>query len=144
MANPLTLYIPIKQDPEIQKLAQAAHDHFVELHTGELDLFVDVHYARLVLIPNPGGSGILAICMITTFDGGMNPYLKFFWNNQALQKLFAGLAAMALVPADPAVTDFTTFETFINNNNLSNRPDDLYQAYGHTVRQIKARFSASA
>ena len=142
MANPLTLYIPIKQNPEIQRLAQAAHDHFVKLHTGELDRFEDVHYARLVLIPNPGGSGILAVCVITTFNGGMNPYLKFFWNNQSLQKLFAGLAAMALVPPDPAVTDFTTFENFINSNNLSNRvDDDLYQAYGHTVRQIKARFS---
>ena len=81
MANPLTLYIPIKQDPDIQKAAQAAHDHFVALHSGELDLFQDVHYARLVLIPNPGGSGILAICVITTFDGGMNPYLKFFWDD---------------------------------------------------------------
>jgi hypothetical protein len=143
MANPLTLYVPIKQDPEIQKLAQAAHDHFVELHTGELDRFEDVHYARLVLIPNPGGSGILALCVITTFDGGMNPYLKFFWDDPALQKLFAGIAAMALVPPDPPIADFVGFTNFINDNNLSSRPDDLYQAYSHTVRQIKARFSPS-
>jgi hypothetical protein len=144
MANPLTLYIPIKQDPDIQKAAQAAHDHFVALHSGELDLFQDVHYARLVLIPNPGGSGILAICVITTFDGGMNPYLKFFWDDPALQKLFAGIAAMALNPPDPAVTDLTTFENFITSNNLSSRPNDLYQAYGYTVRQIKAQCTPSA
>jgi hypothetical protein len=144
MANPLTLYIPIKQDPEIQKAAQDAHDHFVELHTGELDRFEDVHYARLVLIPNPGGSGILALCVITTFDGGMNPYLKFFWNDPALQKLFAGIAAMALDPPVPPITDFNGFENFINNNNLSSRPNDLYQAYGQTVRQIKAKFPPSA
>ena len=29
MANPLTFYIPIKQDPATQLAAQTAHDNFV-------------------------------------------------------------------------------------------------------------------
>ena len=139
MANPLTLYVPIKQDPDIQKAAQAAHDHFVSLHTEQLDRFQDVHYARLVLIPNPGGSGILALCVITTFDHGMIPYLRFFWDDPALRVLFQGIAAMALNPPVPPIADFDGFVNFINDNNLSNGPNDLYQSYGWTVQKIKAK-----
>jgi hypothetical protein len=139
MANPLTLYVPIKQDPDIQKAAQAAHDHFVSLHTEQLDRFQDVHYARLVLIPNPGGVGILALCVITTFDHSMNAYLKFFWDDKALQALFQGIAGMALNPPVPPISDFDGFVNFINDNNLSNGPNDLYQSYSWTVQQIKAK-----
>jgi hypothetical protein len=142
MANPLTLYIPIKQDPATQLAAQTAHDNFVAGVQAGLDGSHIVHYARLALIPNPGGSGILAICLITTFDGPMNPYLKFFWNNGALQAVFTGLADIALDPPSPPVTDLTGFENFINNNNLNN-PGDLYNAYDQTVRQIQDKFPPS-
>jgi len=37
-----------------------------------------VHYARLALIPKHQRAGILAVCLITTFDGPMIPYLDFF------------------------------------------------------------------
>jgi hypothetical protein len=144
MANPLTLYVPIKQDKITQDAAQAAYDHFVSLHTEQLDRFEDVHYARLVLIPNPGGTGILALCVITTFDGGMIPYLKFFWDDKDLRTLFKGIAAMALDPPVPPITDLDGFANFIKGNNLSKRSDDLYQSYGQTVRQIKAKFPPSA
>lgn len=143
MANPLTLYIPIKQDPITQAEARVAYEKFVAGVQAGLDASHIVHYARLALIPNPGGSGILAICLITTFDGPMNPYLKFFWNNGALQKVFSGLASIALNPPSPPVTDLTGFENFINNNNLNN-PNDLYNAYQQTVRQIENKFSPSA
>jgi hypothetical protein len=139
MANPLTLYVPIKQDPITQAEAQLAYDNFVSSVQHGLDGSNIVHYARLALIPNPGGSGILAICLITTFDGPMNPYLKFFWNNGALQKVFSGLASIALDPPKLPVTDLTGFENFINDNNLNN-PNDLYGAYPQTVRQIKGAF----
>ena len=142
MANPLTLYVPIKQDPEFQQAAQAAYEHFVSLHTEQLDRFVDVHYARLVLIPNPGGVGTLALCVITTFDHGMVPYLRFFWDDKALRALFGGIADMALNPPVPPIADFDGFVNFINDNNLSKRSNDLYEAYDLTVRQIKAKKSA--
>ncbi|MEH2564197.1 hypothetical protein [Bradyrhizobium sp. AZCC 2289] len=139
MANPLTLYVPIKQDPITQAEAKLAYANFVSSVQHGLDGSHIVHYARLALIPNPGGTGILAICLITTFDGPMNPYLKFFWNNGALQKVFSGLAAIALNPPNPPVTDLTGFENFINNNNLNN-PNDLYNTYPQTVRQIQGAF----
>ena len=141
MANPLTLYIPIKQDTATQAAAQAAHDHFVSSYTEALDHFGKVHYARFVLIPNPGAAGILALCVITSFDGAMNPYLTDFWNDDTLRKVFAGLADMAL--GELSITDYTGFETFINNHNLS-KMGELYQAYDHTVLQIKTRFLPSA
>jgi hypothetical protein len=144
MANPLTLYIPIKQDPKIQEAAQAARDHFVALHKEQLDRFVDVHYARLVAIPNPDGKGIQAVCVITTFDGPMLPYLKFFWDDPELKKLFGGLAEMALhQPASP-ITTLDQFADFIDGNNLSPGTNDLYQAYDLTVRQIKGAGQPSA
>jgi hypothetical protein len=143
MANPLTLYVPIKQDPDTQLKAQLAYENFVSSVQAGLDTSNIVHYARLALIPNPGGEGILAICLITTFDGPMNPYLKYFWNDGALKTVFAGLAGIALNPPNPPVSDLTGFENFINDNNL-NTPDDLYNAYGQTVLQIRAQFPPQA
>jgi hypothetical protein len=140
MANPLTLYIPIKQDKATQDAAQAAHDHFVSSYTEVLNHFGKVHYARFVLIPNPGVPGILAVCVITSFDGPMNPYLEDFWNDDSLQKVFTGLAAMALT--ETPVTNLTQFETFINDHNLS-KMNELYGAYDQTVRQIKAKFPSA-
>jgi hypothetical protein len=138
MANPLTLYVPIKQDLLSQGAAKAAAATFVKSVQTGLDASGIVHYARLALIPNPTGKGILAILLVTTFDGPMNPYLQFFWNNPGTQKAFAGIAALALNPPKPPVTNVTGFENFINKNNL-NQPKDLYQAYPQTVKQILSK-----
>jgi hypothetical protein len=138
MANPLTLYIPIKQDPITQAVAQAAYDTFVDSVKKGLDDSHIVHYARLALIPNTNAPGILAVCLITTFDGPMIPYLDFFWGNEATFKAFKAISDIALDPPNPPVTstDQTGFENFITNNNL-NKPGDLYQAYTHSVRWIQ-------
>jgi hypothetical protein len=135
MANPLTLYVPIRQDALTQAAAKAAAADFVQSVKAGLDASKIVHYARVALIPNLSGKGIQAIVLITTFDGPMNPYLQFFWKNPGTQKAFAGIAAIALNPPKPPVTNLTGFENFINNNNL-NQPKDLYQAYPQTVEQI--------
>jgi uncharacterized membrane protein YgcG len=137
MANPLTLYVPIKQDFISQTAAKAAASGFVQSVKAGLDASAIVHYARLALIPNLNGNGIQAVLLVTTFDGPMNPYLKFFWDNPGTQKAFAGIAAIALNPPKPPVTNLSGFENFINKNNL-NQPADLYQAYTKTVKQITA------
>lgn len=142
MANPLTLYVPIKQDPITQAIAKATAANFVQSVQAGLDASGIVHYARLALIPNTTGGGILAILLVTTFDGPMNPYLQFFWNNPGTQKAFAGIAAIALKPPKPPVTNVTGFENFINKNNL-NQPGSLYQAYPQTVKQILGKFPPS-
>src|SRR6267142_873581 len=136
MANPLTLYVPIKQDPATQAAAQLAYKTFVKGVKGGLDDANIVHYARLALIPNPNGQGTLAILLITTFDGPMDPYLQFFWKDKGTRTAFAGVALLALNPPVPPVTEINGFEKFINANNL-NVPADLYQAYTLTVKQIK-------
>jgi hypothetical protein len=137
MANPLTLYVPIKQDPISQGAAKAAAANFVQSVKAGLDSANIVHYARLALVPNLSGKGIQAVCLITTFDKAMNPYLEFFWNNESTHKAFAGIAAIALNPPNPPVGDsLPAFEKFINSNNL-NKPGDLYQAYPDTVAKIK-------
>jgi hypothetical protein len=143
MANPLTLYVPIRQDALTQAAAKAAAADFVQSVKAGLDASNIVHYARVALIPNLSGKGIQAIVLITTFDGPMNPYLQFFWNNPGTQKAFAGIAAIALNPPKPPVTNVTGFENFINKNNL-NQPQDLYQAYPQTVEQIKGGGASKA
>lgn len=138
MANPLSMYVPIKQDAFTQQLAKAAAANFVtQVQTG-LDASQIVHYAKLVLIPNPSGEGTLAIFLSTEFDGAMRPYLKFFWDNPGTQKAFAGVAALALTPPDPPVTDLDGFVEFIDATNLS-KASDLYEAYDKTVLQINAK-----
>ena len=139
MTNPLTLFVPIKQDADTQKGAHYAHDHFIKDVQKGLDITNIVHYARISLIPNASGEGIYAILVITEFDGPMNPYLKVFWDNPATQVAFAGVAAAALNPPSPPVVDLTGFENFINNNNL-NGPGDMYSAYPQTVKEIKKAF----
>ena len=120
---------------DFPSLASVAAAGFVNSVKAGLDAAEIVHYARLALIPNLSGSGIQAILLVTTFDGPMNPYLQFFWKDPGTQKAFAGVAALALHPPQPPVTDLNGFERFINKNNL-NQPSDLYQAYTKTVKQI--------
>jgi hypothetical protein len=143
MATPLSLYIPIKQDAATQAAAQEIYQGFAARIKPGLDNAKIVHYARLVLIPNTGAEGILAVQVITTFDGPMNPYLKFFWSEPGFRLVFEGVAALALTPPNPPVTDLTSFENFINSNNLS-QPADLYEIYPQTVLQIQAKFPPSA
>jgi hypothetical protein len=144
MANPLTLYVPVSQNPLVQAALPALAAGFVQSVKQGLDDSNIVHYARLALIPNLSGQGIQAICLITTFDKAMNPYLEFFWKNKSTRDAFAGIAKIALNPPNPPVGDsLTAFEKFINGNNL-NKPTDLYQAYPQTVATIKEAFKPKA
>lgn len=140
MTNPLTLYVPIKQDDASQKIAQTVHDTFVATVKAGLDSSEIVHYARVSLIPNASGEGINALMLMTEFDGPMNPYLKFFWDNPGTQFAFSTIANIALTPPNPPVKDLTGFENFINNNNL-NEAGDMYAAYPQTVKEIEKAFS---
>ena len=140
MANPLSLYVPIKQDFISQTAAKAAYETFVSQVKPGLDKVKIVHYARLILIPNANDkSTTQAVLLITTFDGPMNPYLKVFWNTKGFKQTFQGFADLALTQPSPPVTDLTSFELFINNNNLS-KPRDLYAAYTQSVVQIDNAF----
>ncbi|MFY7909697.1 MAG: hypothetical protein ACOVO2_09105 [Emticicia sp.] len=136
MATPLSLYVPIKQDKVSQAAAQKLYDDFLSIVTPILSDIQIVHYARLVLIPNPTGEGINAIMLVTTFDGAMNPYLSTFWNTgPGFKELVNAIAAIALNPPNLPIVTLNAFENFINSNNLS-QPTNFYQAYPNTVLQI--------
>jgi hypothetical protein len=142
MANPLTLYVPIKQDATSQAIADKVYANFVEGVQKGLDEANIVHYARVALIPNASGGGTNAIILITTFDGPMNPYLAFFWKNPGTKLAFSTIASIALDPPNPPVSDLNGFENFINSNNLNvgaspGNVGDLYEAYPQTVKEIK-------
>ncbi|MES2518486.1 MAG: hypothetical protein V4585_10285 [Bacteroidota bacterium] len=138
MATPLTLYIPIKQNEIAQLAAKALYKDFMAIVTPILTEIQIVHYARLILIPNASGEGINAITLITVFDGAMNPYLNTFWDSGFdFKALLNAIAAIAVThPPLPILTE-SSFENFINSNNLS-QPADLYQAYNDTVVQVIA------
>jgi hypothetical protein len=142
MANPLTLYVPVKQDGMTQIAAQAAHDNFVALVSPGLTSLKIVHYARLALIPwreRGTQAPIHAIALMTEFDGDMETYLMAFWNAPGgIKEAFIGLAKLALNPPDdfdPANVTPEMFVKFIVSNNLS-EPEDNFSAYPWTVEQI--------
>ncbi len=139
MATPLSLYVPIKQDATSQQTAQGMYTDFADTVAPLLNSTNIVHYARLVLIPNPNGAtGINAIMLVTTFDGAMNPYLSTFWNTgNGIHTFINSVVAIALNPPPYPIDSLSAFENFINSNNLS-QPDDLYEAYSDTVVQILA------
>ncbi len=138
MATPLTLYIPIKQNEVSQLAAQKLYTDFQSIVSPILSEIQMVHYARLILIPNPTGGGTNAITLVTVFDGAMNPYLNTFWTSGlGFKELLNAIAAIALNPPHLPILTLNAFENFINSNNLS-QPADLYGAYNDTVLQILA------
>ncbi|GAB3222197.1 hypothetical protein [Spirosoma arcticum] len=141
MATPLTLYVPIKQDATSQAAAKQIYESFAANTHAGLDASEILHYARIALVPNAVGTeGALALLLMTTFDGAMNPYLSYFWNDDAsIKGAFQAIMDIALDPPNPPVTDLNGFQNFINANNL-NQPADLYQAYPQSVLQIQAAF----
>ena len=138
MANPLTLYVPIKQDDATQLKAIGTSLMFKSLVKDALDATKNVHYARLSLIPNAkpdpetGKIKINAILLITSFDQDMTTYLNVFWNEPtgSVKAAFIGLAGlMENGPEHPESFDPTQFVNFITTNNLNKQQDNFYQAY---------------
>jgi hypothetical protein len=146
MANPLTLYVPIKQhDEAVQTLAKLAYATFVNAVKPGLDHLEIVHYARLALIPHQDPKAehnppVEAILLMTEFDGSMDTYLKAFWDDsEGIKKAFTGLMMLAANPVkgfDPKHITYDQFSHFITSNNIS-KPSDNYSAYPDTVISIR-------
>jgi hypothetical protein len=143
-ANPLSMYVPIKQDDRTQSLVKDVAAGFVDSVKAGLDGSNIVHYARLVLIPKPkekkeDPEKVLGILLVTVFDGPMNPYLEYFWKQPGINIAIQGVASLALHPPALPFKTVDAFQNFINSVNIS-APRDLYSAYDATVKQIKAAF----
>ena len=136
-ANPLTLWVPVKQD--------AIHQFIVKELLKRLEqggLITDpahfLHFARFVGIPNVNGHGIMGLLLVTEFDGTMPNYLKYFFDKPAIRAAFASLYIIAeTAPMSPE--NLTNFEKYINANNLT-QPEDLSYAYTATVAEIVSAF----
>ncbi|WP_296150621.1 hypothetical protein [uncultured Flavobacterium sp.] len=144
--NPLTMYVPIYQTPEVQQAAQFIYKNFNnDVTKASLDKMAIVHYARIALVPNTNGQGIAGILVITEFDGNMNSYLEAFYkNSDTIKKAFIGIIQLwvnkpADFPTDPDAITYTIFSNFINERNLS-ESEDLYYAYPESVNQIVGAF----
>jgi hypothetical protein len=144
MANPLTLYVPIKQDDGTQFAAQQISDNFPKVVGPGLDAVGIVHFARMALILNPaadpatGKKKINAILLLTEYDGNMTEYLSAFWHapGGGVKTAFITLATLMLDgPKDPQNFELEDFENFITGNNL-NKDSDNYSAYPDTVADI--------
>lgn len=137
MANPLSMYVPIKQDdPEVQENVVKIAKVFVQNVEQGLNNSKIVHYAKLLLIPNPDGKGTQAILLSTEFDESMHEYLRVFWEQPGIKLAIQTIASIAATPPDPPITDLDSFQNFIESVDLD---ADLYQAYPDTVKQIKAK-----
>ena len=145
--NPLTMYVPIYQTPEVQEAAKFAYKNFNnELTKSALDEMAIVHYARIALVPNTNGTGIAGILVITEFDGNMESYLEvFFKKSPTIKSAFLVIIGLwankpANFPTNPADITFSIFSNFIIERNIS-KSADLYYAYPESVRQIVTQFS---
>jgi|GEM_PF-1475512 len=147
MATPLTMYVPIKQEPPFQALALAAVDKFKDGVKAGLDLAGIVHYATLALVPNMPASpgkppvGYAGILLMTNFDLAMDPYLGVFWDmGGGIKDAIKAIAMIAFDPVPP-ITKKPQFQKYINSVNLTPKPTtgewtNFYQAYDKTVAQI--------
>lgn len=155
MASPLTMYVPIKQDPDSQGKAEFAVQNFAAGVKAGLDATGIVHYATLALVPNPVSNVAaeqatddkpkhLAILLMTDFDLDMEPYLKTFWDQPGfgIKTAIQGVAAIAANKVPP-INTLEDFVSFINSVNLTPAPTgeppvwtNFYQAYPQTVQMI--------
>src|SRR5580698_4019298 len=109
MANPLTLYVPIKQDTDTKNKAKAIYALFMQSVGTGLNKTGNVHYARLAIMhvkPFDTTTPIHAILLITEFDKDMETYLDVFWSDGVgIKEAFIALYSLMLDeykdPKDP-------------------------------------------
>ena len=147
MANPLTLFVPIKPDDATQKSARDIYQLFPLLVGPGLNKTANVHYARLVLLhesPFDEKTPVHAIILITEFDKDMETYLDVFWKNGVgIKDAFIALYGLMVDelkdpddPKDPKDFDFPLFVKFISDKNLSKDTTKNYSAYPQLVTEI--------
>jgi len=155
MANPLTLYVPIKQDTDTQNKAKAIYALFMQSVGAGLNKTGNVHYARLAIMhvkPFDTTTPIQAILLITEFDKDMETYLDVFWSDGVgIKEAFMALYGLMLDeykdpkdPTDPAKFDFGLFVKFIKGKNLTNDITQNYSAYPQLVTEIWRAFHHTA
>jgi hypothetical protein len=141
--NPLSFYTLVKQDADSQGKIKSILDAIPAIRDA-LNRSQIVHYARFVAVPNVPNdvkSGIRAMMVITEFDGTMESYIKFFFDDPKINQAFTLLGEISVKPPQLPL-ELNDFTNWVVTNNLSGQPDSLWSAYEQTVKQIKSKFSA--
>lgn len=146
MAFPLTLYMPVRQGFFNQLVMKIAYiGHWIQTKpTADTGL---IHYSRLILVPNsPKNKGrahffkkTKGFMLVTTFDGGMIPYFRAFWDSKEIRRTFNRLRLFALDPP-PARTgndyvDYNNFQTWLTAQDI--QTEGFFCAYPQTLEQIR-------
>lgn len=149
MAFPLTLYMPVKQGLFPQILVKIVY-FFHRLERKPRANTGIIHYSRLVLIPHSANNRryssvfkrTYALMLCTTFDGGMIPYFRAFWESKKIRQTFNRLRLIAVEPA-PKFTgdlyhDYTQFQNWLAAQDV--HTEGFYSAYPQTLQQIYKKF----
>ncbi len=138
--NPLTLWIPVKQDDATQEKVKALLAPLMigRLITNAANL---VHYARAVGVPNQTG-GNLGVLIIAEFDGPIEPFLAHFYKQPEIKQAFDEIYNIALTPPQ-APNSAENFEQYVMANNLAEITSISY-AYRATAAEIVTRFPPTA
>jgi hypothetical protein len=149
MAFPLTLYMPVKQQFFPQLLLKVVY-FFHKLQTKPRADTGIIHYSRLILVPNSESNyrhaGLFtktkALMLVTSFDGGMIPYFRAFWESKKIRKTFKQLRMIAVDPSPKytgnASTDYNNFQTWLARQDIPT--GGFYSAYPQTMQQIYEKF----
>jgi len=145
MASPLTLYVQLKQDAATQIAAKRAVDTFRETVEDQFDELGVVHFASMMLIPNPENEngksiGNLAILVKTDYDGTLNEYIGGFWESPNIRQTIVAVQGLALYPG-PEIESQVDLENYVNEYNLSPPPADqvytnFYEAHSYSVKAL--------
>ena len=153
MTSPLTLVMPLEENVDLPKLAEA-----LAQAAGSIDKALTsigtVHFARFVLFDastanmQPGSTGPFKLAVITEYDGSFDSYVQDFVNQigGVFDELLSFTAdGQSLVPVSRNVAAFTAY---VAKNDLSQHMppgiQPLYCAYDASVQTILASLPQSS
>ena len=153
MTSPLTLVMPLEENVDLPKLAEA-----LAQAAGSIDQALTsigtVHFARFVLFDastanmQPGSTGPFKLAVITQYDGSFDSYVQDFVNQigGVFDELLSFTAdGQSLVPVSRNVSAFTAY---VAKNDLSQHMppgiQPLYCAYDASVQTILASLPQSS
>lgn len=153
MTSPLTLVMPLEENVDLTKLAQALAEAADTIDKA-LTSIGTVHFARFVLFDastanlQPGSDrGPFKLAVITEYDGSFDSYIQDFVNQigGVFDELLSFTAdGQALVPVSQNVAAFTAY---VAENDLSQHMppgiQPLYCAYDASVQTILASLPSS-
>ena len=154
MTSPLTLVMPLEENVDLTKLAEALANA-ADTIDAVLTSIGTVHFARFVLFDvstpdlRPGSkAGPFKLAVITEYDGSFDSYVQDFVNQigGVFDELLSFTAdGQSLVPVSRNVSAFTAY---VAKNDLSQHMppgiQPLYCAYDASVQTILASLPQSS